>query len=54
MQFKDNAVRLDVDVGGNDIVADITESSRKKLDLNIGKRIFIGFKAVATDILKID
>jgi molybdate transport system regulatory protein len=54
MHFKDNAVRLDVDVGGNDIVADITESSRKKLDLNIGKRIFIGFKAVAADILKID
>ena len=54
MQFKDDTVRLDVDVDGNDIVADITESSRKKLDLNIGKKIFIGFKAVSADILKID
>jgi molybdate transport system regulatory protein len=54
MQFKDDAVRLDVNVDGNDIAADITEFSRKKLDLNIGKKIFIGFKAVAADILKID
>ena len=54
MQFKDDAVRLDVNVDGNDIAADITEFSRKKLDLNIGKKIFIGFKAVAADILKIE
>lgn len=54
MQFKDDAVRLDVDVDGRNIVADITESSRKKLDLNIGKKIFIGFKAVSADIIKID
>lgn len=54
MQFKDDAVRLDVDIDGNSIAVDITESSRKKLDLNIGKKIFIGFKAVSTDIIKID
>lgn len=54
MQFKDDAVRLDVDVDGNIIVADITELSREKLDLNIGKKVFIGFKAVSADIIKID
>ena len=54
MQFKNDAVRLDVDVDGHNILVDITESSRKKLDLNIGKKIFIGFKAVSADIIKID
>ncbi|MEN6291802.1 MAG: TOBE domain-containing protein, partial [Methanobacterium sp.] len=54
MQFKDDAVRLDVDVGGDNVIADITELSREKLDLNIGKRVFIGFKAVSADIIKID
>ena len=54
MEFKNDAVRLNVDVDGNDIVVDITEFSRKKLDLTIGKNIFIGFKAVSVDIIKID
>ena len=54
MQFKNDAVRLDVDVDGNDIIVDITELSREKLDLNIGKKIFIGFKAVSADVIKID
>ena len=54
MQFKDEAVRLDVDVDGDNIAADITELSREKLDLNIGKKVFIGFKAVSADIIKID
>ena len=54
MQFKNDAVRLDVEVDGHNIVVDITESSRRKLDLNIGKKIFIGFKAVSADIIKID
>lgn len=53
MQFKNDAVRLNVDIGGNDILVDITEFSRKKLDLNIGKNIFIGFKAASTDIIKL-
>ncbi len=54
MQFKDDAVRLDVNIGGSNIAADITELSREKLDLNIGKKVFIGFKAVSADIIKID
>ena len=53
MQFKNDAVRLDVDVNGNSIAADITELSREKLDLNIGKKVFIGFKAVSADVIKI-
>ena len=52
MQFKNDAVRLNINADGNDILVDITESSRKKLDLNIGKRVFIGFKAVSADIIK--
>lgn len=54
MQFKDDSVRLDVDIDENDIAVDITEFSRKKLDLNIGKKVFIGFKAVSVDIIKIE
>jgi molybdate transport system regulatory protein len=54
MQFKDDAVRLDVDIDGSNIAVDITELSREKLDLNIGKKVFIGFKAVSADIIKID
>jgi molybdate transport system regulatory protein len=31
---------------------DITEYSREQLDLHLGKRIFIGFKAAATAMVK--
>jgi molybdate transport system regulatory protein len=54
MQFKNDAVRLNVNIDGNNILADITEFSRKELDLDLGKKVFIGFKAASADIIRID
>ncbi len=53
MKFKDDKVRLSVAINGNNVFADITEFSRKELDLNLGKKIFIGFKAASADVIKI-
>lgn len=53
MRFKNDMVRLNVDIDNIPIKADITELSRKKLNLNLGETIFIGFKAVSADIIKI-
>ena len=33
--------------------ADITEYSRDKLNLNLGKNVFIGFKAVSIPVIKL-
>lgn len=53
MLFNDDAVRLNVNVDGNNMIVDVTEFPRKKQDLNIGKKIFIGFNAASADITKI-
>ncbi len=53
MRFKDDMVRLSVAMNGNNFFVDITEYSRKELGLNLGKKIFIGFKAASADIIKI-
>lgn len=53
MRFKDDKVRLSVAINGNNVFVDITEFSRKELDLTLGKKIFIGFKAASVDIIKI-
>jgi molybdate transport system regulatory protein len=52
MKFKKDIVRMTVSINGIDVIVDITELSRKELDLNLGKRVFIGFKAAALDIMK--
>ncbi|MDI6723832.1 MAG: TOBE domain-containing protein [Methanobacterium sp.] len=52
MKFKKDIVRLTVNINENDVIVDITELSRKKLDLNLGKKVFIGFKAASVDIIK--
>jgi molybdate transport system regulatory protein len=54
MRFKNDKVRLNVDIDGIKIVVDITEFSRKELGLDLGKKIFIGFKAASADIIKIE
>lgn len=54
MKFKKDIVRMTVSINGIDVLVDITESSRKELDLNLGKKIFIGFKAASIDIIKKD
>jgi len=52
IKFKKDIVRMTVSINGSNIIVDITELSRKELDLNLGKNVFIGFKAVAVDIIK--
>jgi len=52
MKFKKDIVRLTVNINENRVIVDITELSRKKLDLNLGKKVFIGFKAASVDIIK--
>lgn len=54
MKFKNDKVRLTVDIGNKNVVVDITELSRKKLNLDLGKKVFIGFKAASIDMIKID
>ncbi len=54
MQLKEDKVRLNINIGKNNIVVDVTELSRKELDLNLGKRVYIGFKAASVDIIKIE
>ncbi len=54
MKFKNEMVRLTVTLNnGIEMMADITEYSRDKLNLNLGKRVFIGFKAASVPIIKI-
>jgi len=38
---------------GINMQADITEYSRDKLNLNLGKNVFIGFKAVSIPVIKL-
>lgn len=52
MKFKKDVVRMTVNINGINVIADITELSRKELNLNLGKNVFIGFKAAAVDIIK--
>ncbi|MGB9936125.1 MAG: TOBE domain-containing protein [Methanobacterium sp.] len=52
MKFKKDIVQITVSINGIDVIVDITELSRAELDLNLGKKVFIGFKAAAIDIIK--
>jgi molybdate transport system regulatory protein len=52
MKFKKDIVRMTVSINSIAVIVDITELSRKELDLNLGKHVFIGFKAAALDIMK--
>lgn len=53
MKFKKDIVRMTVSINSIEVIVDITELSRNELDLNLGKKVFIGFKAAAVDIIKI-
>jgi len=53
MQLKEDSVRLTINIGKIDIMVDVTELSRKELDLTLGKSVFIGFKAASIDTIKI-
>ncbi|HOI40548.1 MAG TPA: TOBE domain-containing protein [Methanobacterium sp.] len=53
MELKDNLIRLNVDLGETSLFVDITEYAREQLNLNLGKEIFIGFKAAAIAMVKV-
>ncbi len=52
MKFIKDIVRLTVNIDSTNVAVDITELSRKKLNLNLGKKVFVGFKAASVDIVK--
>ncbi|ADZ10716.1 putative transcriptional regulator, ModE family [Methanobacterium lacus] len=53
MELKNHLVRLNVDTGEITLFVDVTEYSREKLNLTLGKDIYIGFKAAAIAMVKI-
>ncbi|WP_458455981.1 TOBE domain-containing protein [Methanobrevibacter sp.] len=53
MKLKDEIIRVKVDVGGVILCSDITVSAEKELYLNIGKEVYIGFKAMSVATLKL-
>lgn len=52
MKFRNDIVRMTINIDSIDVNVDITELSRKELQLDLGKNVFIGFKAAAVDIIK--
>ncbi len=53
LKLHNEAVRVKIDVSGVDIYADITLSAMKDLNLELGKDVFITFKALSIATLKI-
>ncbi len=53
MELKNNLIRLNVDLGETSLFVDITEYAREQLNLNLGKEVFIGFKAAAIAMVKV-
>lgn len=54
MGFQKDMVRLKISLNDEiTISADITEYSREKLNLTLGKTVFIGFKAASVPVIKI-
>ena len=53
MKLEGEIIRVKVDVGGVILCSDITVSAEKELKLNIGKEIYIGFKAMSVATLKL-
>lgn len=53
MGLHNEMIRLTFDLEGNQIFADITNDSREKLRLNLGKKVYIGFKATSMPVIKI-
>lgn len=53
LKLKDETVRVRMNVSGVDIFADITLSALKDLNLELGKEVFISFKALSIATLKL-
>lgn len=53
MKLEDEVIRVNIDVDGINFYSDITVSAEKELNLNIGKEVYVGFKAMSVATLKI-
>lgn len=53
LKLRDETVRVRINVSGVDIFADITLSALKDLNLELGKEVFISFKALSIATLKL-
>ncbi len=53
MKLIGEIIRVKVNVGGVVVCSDITVSAEKELNLNIGKEVYIGFKASVCSYFKI-
>jgi molybdate transport system regulatory protein len=53
MELKNHVVRLNIDIGKISLFADVTQYARDDLKLDLGKEVFIGFKASAIAVIKL-
>ena len=53
MKLKNEVIRVKIDVDGIVLCCDITLSAEKELNLNIGKEVYVGFKAMSVATLKL-
>lgn len=53
MRLEGEIIRVKIDVGGVVLCSDITVSAEKELSLNIGKDVYVGFKAMSVATLKL-
>lgn len=53
MELKNHIIRLNLDIGGFEFFADITEYATEDLNLSLGKTIFLAFKAAAVAVIKL-
>ena len=53
MRLENEIIRVKINVGGVTLCSDITVSAEKELNLNIGKEVYVGFKAMSVATLKL-
>ncbi|MEG3225165.1 MAG: transcriptional regulator [Methanobacteriales archaeon Met13] len=53
LNLKDQIVRLNVDIGKINLFADVTEYAREEMSLDLGKKVYINFKAAAIAVIKL-
>ncbi|MGC9516363.1 MAG: TOBE domain-containing protein [Methanomicrobiales archaeon] len=53
MKLKDSSVRISVNIGETDLFFDLNGHVSEQLNLNLNKKVYIGFKAAAVIMVKI-
>jgi len=53
MTLENEMIRVMIDIGGVNVYSDITLPASEDLNLNLGKNVFIGFKALSIATLKL-